>query len=224
MHDAIMIGVGTALGDDPLLTVRQSGLDQKALRVVLDSGLSLPPESRLCATAETYPTLVITTAAASAEREAALRARGVEVERVGGEQVDLGEALRLLGRRGITRVFSEGGPTVGAALIREGLADEVLLFTAREAARPTGPPGAWRPTPSRRSTTSAAMSRGRARPMAPIICGAGSGAARDRARRPVPAAGAGDGAGRRLPARRARRAGDARPAEDADGGRGRHRL
>ncbi|HXT08693.1 MAG TPA: bifunctional diaminohydroxyphosphoribosylaminopyrimidine deaminase/5-amino-6-(5-phosphoribosylamino)uracil reductase RibD [Roseiarcus sp.] len=139
LHEAIMIGVGTALGDDPLLTVRQNGLEQKALRVVLDSRLSLPPESRLCATAETYPTLVMTTPAAPAAREAALRARGVEVERVGaGARVDLGAALRLLGRRGITRVFSEGGPTIAAALIRDGLADEVLLFTAE---KPLGRPG-----------------------------------------------------------------------------------
>ena len=139
MHEAIMVGVGTALGDDPLLTVRQSGLDQKPLRVVLDSRLSLPPDSRLCATAETYPTLVVTTPFAPVEREAELRARGVEVERVGaGAQVDLREALRLLGRRGVTRVFSEGGPTIGAALIRESLADEVLLLTAE---KPLGRPG-----------------------------------------------------------------------------------
>jgi diaminohydroxyphosphoribosylaminopyrimidine deaminase/5-amino-6-(5-phosphoribosylamino)uracil reductase len=135
-HEAIMIGIGTALGDDPLLTLRQNGLDQKPLRVVLDSQLRLPPDSRLCATAETYPTLVVTTPEASAEREAELRARGVEVERVGGG--DLREALRLLARRGITRVFSEGGPTIGSALIREGLADEVLLLTAE---KPLGRPG-----------------------------------------------------------------------------------
>jgi diaminohydroxyphosphoribosylaminopyrimidine deaminase/5-amino-6-(5-phosphoribosylamino)uracil reductase len=131
-HDAIMVGAGTALGDDPLLTVRQNGLDQRPLRVVLDSALRLPLESRLVATAGPYPTLVIAAAGAPAEREAALRARGLEVERAGEPQVDLGEALRLLGRRGITRVLSEGGPTVGSALIRAGLADEVLLFTAEK--------------------------------------------------------------------------------------------
>ncbi len=139
LHEAIMIGVGTAIGDDPLLTVRQAGLDQKPLRVILDSQLRLPPDSRLCATAETYPTLVVTTAGAPAEREAALHARAVEVARLGGgAQFDLGEALRLLARRGVTRVFCEGGPTIGSALIRQGLADEVLLFTAE---KPLGRPG-----------------------------------------------------------------------------------
>lgn len=127
-HDAIMVGIGAVLGDDPLLTVRQNGLDQKPLRVVLDRRLRLPPGSRLAATAATVPTLALAGLDAPAEAEAVLRARGVEVERVGG----LGEALRALGRRGITRVFSEGGPTVGAALIRDGFADEALLFTAQK--------------------------------------------------------------------------------------------
>ena len=137
-HEAIMVGVGTVLGDDPLLTVRQNGLDQRPLRVVLDSALRLPPGSRLCATVGQFATLVIASAGAPAEREAELRARGIEVERAGDARVDLGEALRLLARRGITRVFSEGGPTVGSALIRAGLADEVLLFTAE---KPLGRPG-----------------------------------------------------------------------------------
>jgi diaminohydroxyphosphoribosylaminopyrimidine deaminase/5-amino-6-(5-phosphoribosylamino)uracil reductase len=131
LHDAIMVGIGTALGDDPLLTVRQNGLNQKPLRVVLDRRLQLPPGSRLAATAGATPTLVLAGADASTEVEAVLRARGVEVERV-GEGFDLDEALRALGRRGITRVFSEGGPTVGAALIAADLADEVLLFTAEK--------------------------------------------------------------------------------------------
>ncbi len=139
LHDAIMVGVGTAIADDPLLTVRQIGLDQKPLRVVLDSGVHLPLDSRLCATAETYPTLAIASAQAPAEREAELHARGVEVERLGAEgRLDLREALRALGRRGVTRVFSEGGPMVGSALIRAGLADEVFLLTAE---KPLGRPG-----------------------------------------------------------------------------------
>jgi diaminohydroxyphosphoribosylaminopyrimidine deaminase / 5-amino-6-(5-phosphoribosylamino)uracil reductase len=125
-HEAIMVGVGTVLGDDPLMTVRQNGLDQRPLRVVLDSELRLPPDSRLCATPA--PTLVFADAGASAEREATLRAYGVEVERVDG----LHAALQSLARRGITRVLSEGGPMVGSALIRAGLADDVLLITAEK--------------------------------------------------------------------------------------------
>ncbi|HYA72197.1 MAG TPA: bifunctional diaminohydroxyphosphoribosylaminopyrimidine deaminase/5-amino-6-(5-phosphoribosylamino)uracil reductase RibD [Roseiarcus sp.] len=141
LHDAIMVGIGTAREDDPLLTVRLPGLDSRPLRVILDSHLDLPLRSRLCETAREFPTLVIATRAAAREREAALAARGVEVERVDADssgRVDLNEALRLLARRGLTRVFSEGGPHIGARLIASGLADEVVLLTAL---KPLGRPG-----------------------------------------------------------------------------------
>jgi diaminohydroxyphosphoribosylaminopyrimidine deaminase/5-amino-6-(5-phosphoribosylamino)uracil reductase len=141
LHDAIMIGVGTVIGDDPLLTVRQNGSEQANLRVVLDSALRLPLGSRLVATVAAAPTLVIAGAHAPAAAEAELRARGVEVERVAAGadgRLDLGAALRALGARGVTRVFSEGGPSVGSALIRAGLADEVMIFTAE---KPLGRPG-----------------------------------------------------------------------------------
>lgn len=132
LHDAIMIGIGTALGDDPLLTVRLPGLEQRApLRVVLDSNLRLPLRSRLVATAREKKVLVIAGVGASMESRAALEAQGVEVEfvaRGAGGHVDLTDALHALGARGITRVFSEGGPHVAAALIAQGLADEVVLL------------------------------------------------------------------------------------------------
>ena len=120
---------------------------------MLDARLRLPLRSRLVATAREFPTLVVATAAAPATREAALARSGVEVGagRSGRAPagVDLGAALRLLGARGVTRVFSEGGPRVGSRLIALGLADEVVLFTARQAARPARPAGARRRRPRR---------------------------------------------------------------------------
>jgi diaminohydroxyphosphoribosylaminopyrimidine deaminase/5-amino-6-(5-phosphoribosylamino)uracil reductase len=142
MHDAIMVGIGTALADDPLLTVRLPGAEAfRPLRVVLDSRLRLPLRSRLCATAGEFPTLVIAAEAAAPARAKALAAAGVAVARAaagasGG--VDLRATLRLLAKRGITRVFSEGGPKIGAALIAEEVADEIVLFTAT---KPLGRPG-----------------------------------------------------------------------------------
>jgi diaminohydroxyphosphoribosylaminopyrimidine deaminase / 5-amino-6-(5-phosphoribosylamino)uracil reductase len=141
LHDAIMIGVGTALVDDPSLTVRLSGVEQRPLRVILDSRLRLPESSRLSATAGEYPTVVLTTPAAPEARSAALAARGVEVSAVDADaqgHVDLSAALRLLAARGVTRVFSEGGPRVGSRLVMEGLADSVVLLTAE---RPLGRAG-----------------------------------------------------------------------------------
>jgi diaminohydroxyphosphoribosylaminopyrimidine deaminase/5-amino-6-(5-phosphoribosylamino)uracil reductase len=136
MHDAIMVGAGTALGDDPLLTVRLPGLEGvKPLRVVLDAHLQLSPRSRLGATARDFPTLAIATDAASPDRAEALEAAGIGVARVAADangHIDLPSALRALGRRGVTRVFSEGGPRIASALIAQGLADEVILFTAQK--------------------------------------------------------------------------------------------
>ena len=141
LNDAIMVGLGTAREDDPLLTVRLPGVAQKPLRVVLDAALRLPLSSRLVATAREFPTVVVAATAAPAAREAALAAKGVETARVGPDPrggVDLAAALKLLGKRGITRVFSEGGPRVASRLIGLGLADEVALFSAL---KPLGRPG-----------------------------------------------------------------------------------
>ena len=134
MHDAVMTGVGTILADNSLLSVRLSGLeDRKPLRVVLDSDLRLPPSARLAATAARIPVLVI---AGEGAREAArLRKAHIEVAHVrrdAGGRVDLDAALTLLAARGLTRIFSEGGPRLAAGLIRQGLADEVIIFTAPE--------------------------------------------------------------------------------------------
>jgi diaminohydroxyphosphoribosylaminopyrimidine deaminase/5-amino-6-(5-phosphoribosylamino)uracil reductase len=141
IHEAIMVGVGTALGDDPALTVRLAGVDRKPLRVVLDTHLRLPERSRLAATARDVPTLVITGAMATDETARRLEDLGVMIERAPLDaegHVDLQHALRALSVRGITRVFSEGGPMVAARLIALKLADEVALITAD---KPLGRPG-----------------------------------------------------------------------------------
>ena len=132
LHDAVMIGAGTALADDPQLTVRLPGLeDRKPLRIVLDSHLRLPVSSRLVQTARSHPTLII--AAEGASQEAAVRLAGHGVEVVWAKadpsgRLDLDAALSLLGARGLTRVFCEGGPRLVAALIARGLADDVIIF------------------------------------------------------------------------------------------------
>jgi diaminohydroxyphosphoribosylaminopyrimidine deaminase/5-amino-6-(5-phosphoribosylamino)uracil reductase len=134
-HEAIMVGVGTALADDPALTVRLPGINLKPLRVVLDTRLRLPVRSRLAATARDVPTLVIAGPDAPDEAAQRLAELGVAIERVPLDStghVDLWAALRALAARGITRVFSEGGPHVAARLIALELADEVALITAEK--------------------------------------------------------------------------------------------
>ncbi len=141
LHDAIMVGAGTAREDDPLMTVRLPGLGAKPLRIVLDEKLMLSTRSRLGATARETPLLIIagedvSDAAARAFRDAT----GAEVARVALHEgrIDLVAALRLLAERGVTRVFCEGGPRVAESLLAAGLADEVILH---QAVKPLGREG-----------------------------------------------------------------------------------
>ncbi len=137
LHDAILIGSGTALADDPLLTVRLPGLEvSKPLRILLNSKLVLSPASRLAMTAVDHPTLVVTTEAAAAPPAAQLAAKGVEIVRVAGDfagHVDLAAALAYLAKRGLTRIFCEGGPRLAASLMQSGFADEIIVLTSASA-------------------------------------------------------------------------------------------
>jgi diaminohydroxyphosphoribosylaminopyrimidine deaminase/5-amino-6-(5-phosphoribosylamino)uracil reductase len=134
-HEAIMIGVETALADDPALTVRLPGLERQPWRVVIDSRLRLSVRSRLATTARDLPTLVIARDDAPDEAARRLADLGVVVERVAlvdDGHADLAAALKALSARGITRVFSEGGPRLAARLIALGLADMIVIFTAEK--------------------------------------------------------------------------------------------
>jgi diaminohydroxyphosphoribosylaminopyrimidine deaminase/5-amino-6-(5-phosphoribosylamino)uracil reductase len=134
--DAIMIGIGTALADDPLLTCRLLGMETYSpVRIVLDSALRLPPGSRLAETARNVPVWVIAGFDASRAAEEALRAHGVEVMRspAEGGHLDLAAALKLIAARGIARLMVEGGPRLAAALLAADLVDEAHLFHSRTA-------------------------------------------------------------------------------------------
>ena len=129
--DAIMIGIGTALADDPVLTCRLPGMAKMSpTRVVLDAGLRLPLQSRLLATAGEMPLLIMAGKHAPAASETAVRQHGAEVVRVAETEgrLDPREVLNLLAERGITRLMVEGGPTVASALIEADLVDEAVFF------------------------------------------------------------------------------------------------
>ncbi|MGD0142154.1 MAG: bifunctional diaminohydroxyphosphoribosylaminopyrimidine deaminase/5-amino-6-(5-phosphoribosylamino)uracil reductase RibD [Rhizomicrobium sp.] len=129
-HDAILIGVGTALADDPELTCRLPGLEGASpLRVVLDTRLRLSEWSKLAQSAREIPTLVFTTSTGGA----ALRAAGVEiveVERDARGRPDIAAVLRALAERGVTRLLVEGGASVHATFLDRGTADRLEVFRA----------------------------------------------------------------------------------------------
>lgn len=132
-HDAILVGIGTALADDPELTCRLPDVGKGPVRIVVDTHLRLSPESRLAATARDVPTWVLSARGLERTRAALLTAKGIEVIDVAGGRngrVDLTEALDKLAARGLTRVLVEGGGTVAGALLGAGLVDRIVWFRA----------------------------------------------------------------------------------------------
>lgn len=133
-HDAILVGIGTALADDPELTCRLPGLgDRSPVRVVVDSSLRLPPAAKLATGARRIPTWVVTGPTPDTARLEALTALGVEVLPVAAGpdgRVDPAAALSVLADRGITRVLVEGGAAMAGALLGAGLVDRLEWFRA----------------------------------------------------------------------------------------------
>lgn len=131
--DAVMVGIGTALADDPLLTTRFSG-GRDAIRVVIDTHLRLPPASRLASDAGegTPRTWILHGPEASPARRRALAGGHVELIEIplDAGHVDLRAALAELGRRDVVRVLAEGGAALHGALLRSGLAQEAAIFVA----------------------------------------------------------------------------------------------
>ena len=131
-HDAILVGVGTVLTDDPELTVRRVP-GRSPPRVIVDSRLRTPLDSVVVTTAAAVPTLVVTRRGTESGREP-LESAGVEVIGVdsddSGSRVDLPSLLAALGDRGITSVFVEGGRLVLTAMLRASLADRVVVTVA----------------------------------------------------------------------------------------------
>lgn len=132
-HDAILVGIGTALADDPSLTCRLAGLEGRSpVRVVLDSKGRLPADSGLVRTANETPTWVITSRAASVHAER-LAGYGVVVIGVtaGPEgRLDPVAVLEALAERGITRLLIEGGAEVAASFLAAGAVDRLAWFRA----------------------------------------------------------------------------------------------
>ena len=133
-HDAVMVGVGTALADDPLLTCRLDGLtDRHPVRIVVDSRLRLPLTSRLVQDARTAPVWLLSLPEVDADRRRVFAECGVEVIPVAPVEqgtIDMPGALAALARHGLTRVLVEGGGRLSASLLRDDLVDHVEWFRA----------------------------------------------------------------------------------------------
>lgn len=124
--DAIAVGIGTVLADDPALTVRHAPSPRRPpLRIVFDHSARLPLDSQLARSARELPVLVVTDGS-SPDAERALRAAGVETVAV----ETAAEALRHLGTSGVRQLLVEGGATLGSSLLAAGLVDRLVIFQA----------------------------------------------------------------------------------------------
>ena len=132
-HDAILVGVGTVMADDPDLTCRLPGFRPTPIvRVVADSHLRTSMTSRLVATARETPTWMLIRHGTDATRRHAFAELGIRLIEIAGAEagVDLQAGLLALGTAGITRLLVEGGAQVAAALLRAGLVDRIAWFHA----------------------------------------------------------------------------------------------
>jgi diaminohydroxyphosphoribosylaminopyrimidine deaminase/5-amino-6-(5-phosphoribosylamino)uracil reductase len=130
--DAVAVGIGTALADDPLLTARLEGVTRQPARVVFDSEARLPGSSKLVRSARQVPVYLACSRAASRASTDALEAAGVEVIVATGENeaARVRSALSELGARGMQSLLLEGGPHLAGAFLDAGEIDEVCLFVA----------------------------------------------------------------------------------------------
>jgi diaminohydroxyphosphoribosylaminopyrimidine deaminase/5-amino-6-(5-phosphoribosylamino)uracil reductase len=132
--DAVLVGIGTVLADDPLLTCRLPGMEAwSPVRVVLDSALRVPPTSRLVQSARATPLWVMTTSLGEAAAATMLGAAGAQVIRLAATSTprrapNLSAVLRALAERGITRLLVEGGARVASSFVAAGLVDEFWLL------------------------------------------------------------------------------------------------
>lgn len=148
-YDAIMVGIGTVLADDPSLTARlPGGGGRDPVRIILDSLARTPLNARILTQQSEASTMIAVTAGAPDERLEGLRQAGAEVLVVNdGPRVDLTELMKILGEREIASVLLEGGASVHGSALTAGIVDKVAWFIApkiiggREAPGPVGGPG-----------------------------------------------------------------------------------
>jgi len=132
IHDAILVGSGTVLADDPELTVRHVR-GRNPLRLIVDSRLKLPLTAKVFTRQSEARTIVAATDRADREKRKLLKDRGIETLLIAADdngRVDMGKLFQELGKRQISSIFVEGGPAIVTSLLKEKLADRLVIIVA----------------------------------------------------------------------------------------------
>lgn len=155
--DAILVGIGTVLADDPQLTCRLRGLENRSpKRFVFDRNLRMPEDSKFAQTAKEVPVIVFTTDVAPAQKRIALEKFGVQVRKIEADNF-IAAALREMSEMGITRLLLEGGPSLAASFLEQDFVDQVLLAQSDKAYENKDAAAAFNPTHWQRLTNPAAF-------------------------------------------------------------------
>lgn len=141
-HDAILVGIGTVLADNPSLTCRLAGMGARSpLRIVLDSGFRTPASSKLSRTAASIPTWIIGRGSGAPQAVEGGMPRRISVP----DMSDLLAILALLAQEGVTRLLVEGGPSIHQSFVAAGLVDQVYWFRSRAEFAAQGRPALGEP-------------------------------------------------------------------------------
>ena len=134
-HDAIMVGIGTVIADDPMLDCRLPGLEKKSpIRVVFDTNLKISTDSKLCKSAKETKLIVLTCSKQEKkiDKLAELGVKVIQIEHDNAGRVDIHLALESLANEGITRILAEGGAKLNTSLIKASLVDRLLWFRSND--------------------------------------------------------------------------------------------
>ena len=132
IYTGIMVGIGSVLADDPLLNCRMDG-GKQPVRIVVDSSLRIPEESRLVQTADTYPLIVATTSKGNEAKKRRLRAYGANVWNMPSDEqgrVDLPGLMKCLGENEVDSLIIEGGGTLAEQALNVGIVDKMIVYIA----------------------------------------------------------------------------------------------
>ncbi|GHH96822.1 bifunctional diaminohydroxyphosphoribosylaminopyrimidine deaminase/5-amino-6-(5-phosphoribosylamino)uracil reductase RibD [Neobacillus kokaensis] len=128
-HDGILVGVNTVLADNPSLTTRLSNGGKNPIRIILDTHLRTPEEAKIVTDKEA-PTWIITGSEIDVEKEKIFRNAGIEIIKMAGKSISIKEMLKVVGERGITSLFVEGGAEVHGSFLKERAFQQLISYIA----------------------------------------------------------------------------------------------